>query len=79
MPYGPIDARRVPLLSAVQDTGAKSFKYLYDFGDGYDHDLASVEHKPVSVLDQFFDWEMPTLTGLTAEEFGTVAGKLPRE
>lgn len=36
---GPIDARRVSLLSAVQDTGAKSFKYLYDFGDGWEHSI----------------------------------------
>ena len=26
-----------------------------------------------------FDWEMPTLTDLTAEEFRIVADKLPRE
>jgi hypothetical protein len=36
---GPIDARKVSLLSAVQDTGAKSFKYLYDFGDGWEHSI----------------------------------------
>ncbi|MBJ6121486.1 hypothetical protein [Sphingomonas mollis] len=27
---------------------------------------------------QFFDWEMPTLTGFTAAEFERIAGKLPR-
>jgi len=27
---------------------------------------------------RFFDWEMPTLTGLTIEEFSIVARKLPR-
>jgi hypothetical protein len=26
----------------------------------------------------FFDWEMPTLTGATAEEFRAIADKLPR-
>ena len=36
---GPIDARKVSLLSAVQDTGVKSFKYLYDFGDGWEHSI----------------------------------------
>ncbi len=42
------------LLSAVQDTGAKSFKYLYDFGDGWEHSIkierlfpAIVEEKPM--------------------------------
>ena len=27
----------------------------------------------------FFDWEMPTLTGFSAEEFEAIANKLPRE
>jgi hypothetical protein len=27
----------------------------------------------------FFDWEMPTLTGFSAEEFRAIADKLPRE
>ena len=28
---------------------------------------------------QFFDWEMPTLTGFTADQFKAIAEKLPRE
>jgi hypothetical protein len=36
---GPLDARRVSLLSAITDTGAKSFKYIYDFGDGWTHSV----------------------------------------
>lgn len=36
---GPLDARKATLLSAVEDTGAKSFKYLYDFGDGWEHSV----------------------------------------
>ncbi|HEX8486219.1 hypothetical protein [Sphingomonas sp.] len=28
---------------------------------------------------QFFDWEMPTLTGFTAHEFERIAEKLPRD
>lgn len=27
----------------------------------------------------FFDWEMPTLTGFNAEQFQNIADKLPRE
>ncbi len=34
---GPIDARKTTLLAAIEDTGAKSFKYFYDFGDGWEH------------------------------------------
>ena len=28
---------------------------------------------------KFFDWEMPTLTGFSAEEFERIAQKLPRD
>lgn len=34
---GPLDARKVTLLDVLEDTGAKSLKYLYDFGDGWEH------------------------------------------
>ncbi len=34
---GPLDAKKVRLLDVLEDTGAKSFKYLYDFGDGWKH------------------------------------------
>ena len=36
-PDGPADARKVTLLDVLEDTGAKSFTYLYDFGDGWEH------------------------------------------
>ena len=38
-PDGPADARKVTLLDILEDTGAKSFKYIYDFGDGWDHSI----------------------------------------
>jgi len=34
---GPLDARKATLLDVIEDTGAKSLKYLYDFGDGWEH------------------------------------------
>src|SRR6516165_4361115 len=34
---GPLDARKTTLSAAVKDAGVKSFKYLYDFGDGWEH------------------------------------------
>lgn len=36
---GPLDARKTTLVTAISDTGAKSFKYLYDFGDGWEHSI----------------------------------------
>src|SRR5215510_4778693 len=34
---GPLDARRATLLAVIEDTGAKSLTYIYDFGDGWEH------------------------------------------
>jgi hypothetical protein len=34
---GPLDARKTRLIDALEDTGAKTLKYLYDFGDGWEH------------------------------------------
>ncbi|WP_244622458.1 plasmid pRiA4b ORF-3 family protein [Bradyrhizobium ivorense] len=33
----PIDARKARLSDIVQETGAKTIHYLYDFGDSWDH------------------------------------------
>ena len=34
---GPLDARKARLATILEDTGARSLKYLYDFGDGWEH------------------------------------------
>jgi hypothetical protein len=34
-PDGPLDARKARLDRVVEDTGAKTLRYLYDFGDGW--------------------------------------------
>jgi hypothetical protein len=36
---GPLDARKTTLLKVLEDTGVKSVKYLYDFGDGWEHKI----------------------------------------
>ena len=36
---GPLDARKARLLDVLEDTGAKSLRYLYDFGDGWEHTI----------------------------------------
>lgn len=36
-PDGPLDARKAALLDVLEDTGAKTLRYLYDFGDGWEH------------------------------------------
>ena len=34
---GPLDAGKARLLDLIEDVGVRSFKYLYDFGDGWEH------------------------------------------
>ncbi len=36
---GPLDARKARLIDVVEDVGVRSLKYLYDFGDGWEHTL----------------------------------------
>jgi len=36
---GPLDARKARLVDVVEEIGAKTLKYLYDFGDGWEHTI----------------------------------------
>ena len=36
---GPRDARKATLRDVLETTGVKSLKYLYDFGDGWEHKI----------------------------------------
>ena len=36
-PGGPLDARKARLIDVLEDTGAKTIRYLYDFGNGWEH------------------------------------------
>ena len=38
-PDGPQDARKANLWQAIEDTGAETLTYLYDFGDGWEHTI----------------------------------------
>lgn len=38
-PDGPQDARKATLWQAIEDTGAETLVYLYDFGDGWEHSI----------------------------------------
>ena len=42
-PDGPLDARKATLLGVLEDTGVKTLRYLYDFGDCWEH-VIKVEH-----------------------------------
>jgi hypothetical protein len=36
-PDGPLDARKAKLVDILEDVGVKTLRYLYDFGDGWEH------------------------------------------
>ncbi len=36
---GPLDASKARLVDVLEDVGARSLKYLYDFGDGWEHSI----------------------------------------
>ncbi len=36
-PDGPLNAKKATLWDVFEDTGAKTLRYLYDFGDGWEH------------------------------------------
>ena len=36
---GPLDARKARLSDVVEDVSTKTLRYLYDFGDGWDHTI----------------------------------------
>jgi hypothetical protein len=36
---GPLDARKARLVDVLEDVGTKTIKYLYDFGDGWEHTI----------------------------------------
>lgn len=36
---GPSDAAKAKLIDVIEDTGARTLSYLYDFGDGWEHTI----------------------------------------
>jgi hypothetical protein len=38
-PDGPLDARKAKLIDVLEHTGTKTLRYLYDFGDGWEHTI----------------------------------------
>ena len=50
---GPLDASKSRLHDVLEDTGTKTLKYLYDFGDGWEHTI-KVERVADAVPDQLY-------------------------
>ena len=45
---GPLDARKARLIDVLEDVGVKTIKYLYDFGDGWEHTVKLERVTPVT-------------------------------
>jgi hypothetical protein len=63
---GPLDARKARLVDVLEDVGARSLTYLYDFGDGWEH----------SVRIERFSNAVP---GLTYPRLVEAVGRCPPE
>ncbi|MBN9550803.1 MAG: plasmid pRiA4b ORF-3 family protein [Alphaproteobacteria bacterium] len=63
---GPLDARKATLASIVEDTGAKTLRYLYDFGDGWEHTIK---------IERLFD----PLPGVSYPRLIEATGRCPPE
>ena len=49
-PDGPLDARKVKLIDVLEDAGTKTLRYLYDYGDGWEHTI-KVERMTPAITD----------------------------
>jgi len=63
---GPLDARKARLLDVLEDVGTKTLRYLYDFGDGWEHTIK------IERID-------PAVPGVTYPRLIDVVGRCPPE
>jgi hypothetical protein len=62
----PLDARKARLIDVLEDVGAKTLRYLYDFGDGWEHTIK---------IERVFDAE----PGVQYPRLIEAAGRCPPE
>ena len=56
-PDGPLDGRKKTLAEVIEETGSRTLRYLYDFGDGWEHRI-----KITSIVDGDPQSDYPVLT-----------------
>ncbi len=66
---GPLDASKATLLDVLEDTGVKSLKYLYDFGDGWEHTI-KIERIGVPEADTLYPRLLAAKGGCPPEDIG---------
>lgn len=50
---GPLDARKPSFLQLIEETRVKSVKYLYDFGDGWEHTIRIERIAPAAARQSY--------------------------
>ena len=63
---GPLDARNARLIDVLEDVGTKTLRYLYDFGDGWEHTIK------IERID-------PAVPGVTYPRLIDAVGRCPPE
>ena len=53
---GPLDARKARLIDVLEDVGTKTLRYLYDFGDGWEHTINFFDTDVTSVGRRIWPW-----------------------
>ncbi len=63
---GPLDARKARLIDVLEDVGTKTLRYIYDFGDGWEHTIK------IERID-------PAVPGVTYPRLIDAVGRCPPE
>jgi hypothetical protein len=72
---GPLDARKARLLDVLEDVGTKTLRYLYDFGDGWEHTI-KIE-RIADAVPALLTRAWSTLQGAVLPRTSAVPGAMP--
>lgn len=70
---GPLDARKARLADVLQDLGTKTLRYLYDFGDGWEHTI-KIERAGPAVPGVLYPRLVDAIGRCPPEDVGGVPG-----
>jgi hypothetical protein len=68
-PDGPLDARKAKLIDVLEDAGTKTLRYLYDYGDGWEHTI-KVERMAPAEPDAVYPRLIEASGGCPPEDVG---------
>jgi hypothetical protein len=68
-PDGPLDARKAKLIDVLEDAATKTLRYLYDYGDGWEHTI-KVERMAPAEPDAVYPRLIEASGGCPPEDVG---------